>query len=436
MCVLCAVDPINFLDGTHAQISGFLDDAFALPGLDALVDAETTLEDAIEGEIAAGLLDDGSALFRLDLGPDATVTLDLADLGDGAGDGATFGIYDADGTLIAEADDAEDGLLSITGTGAPVYLLIARPDGMAFAGETGSGSAEAGASNMASLETLADFLTHGYWSQAHKFNLSDSGYNAKNGALTFNVSGYSGDANGLTAERQDLVREAFNIYEQMLGIDFVETTAGNADFRFGDNQGGAYAGSSYGVIGDMGYISYAYININAGWYGSASALDGYTFQTAIHEIGHALGLGHQGDYNGSASYSQDALYGNDSWQASMMSYFSQNQNTAIDASYAFLLSPMAADWIALNNLYGEYGFSTDNAFTGDTVWGFNTTITGEMSAAWADLSVYADNTAFTIVDGGGVAGAAGVLRLRRRLHREANPERHQNPVHDQGRAPW
>ncbi|MEM7212006.1 MAG: M10 family metallopeptidase C-terminal domain-containing protein, partial [Pseudomonadota bacterium] len=196
-------------------------------------------------------------------------------------------------------------------------------------------------------------------------------------------------------------REAFKVYEEVLGIDFVETTDASADFRFSDNKSGAYAGSSYGVVGGMGYISYTNINIQSSWYGSSSALDGYTFQTALHEIGHAMGLGHQGNYNGSANYANDARFANDSWQGSMMSYFSQTSNTAVDASYAFLLSPMAVDWIALDHLYSEYGFSSDNAFAGDTVYGFNTNISASVSASWADLSTYADNTAFTIVDGSG-----------------------------------
>jgi hypothetical protein len=41
----------------------------------------------------------------------------------------------------------------------------------------------------------------------------------------------------------------------------------------------------------------------------AKTIDSYSFQTYVHEIGHALGLGHGGPYNGSASYGLDNLYG-------------------------------------------------------------------------------------------------------------------------------
>ena len=59
------------------------------------------------------------------------------------------------------------------------------------------------------------------------------------------------------------------------------------------------------------------------WHG----LNTYAFQTYIHEIGHALGLGHPGNYNGEARYPNDAEFQNDSWAMSIMSYFGQTENT-------------------------------------------------------------------------------------------------------------
>jgi hypothetical protein len=86
----------------------------------------------------------------------------------------------------------------------------------------------------------------------------------------------------------------------------------------------------------------------------------------------------------------------------MMSYFSQAENTAIDASFEFLQTPMAVDWIALDDIYGAFGYGTDNAFTGDTVYGFNTTISADVSRVWNAYATYADQTASTIVDGDGI----------------------------------
>ncbi|MEM6623329.1 MAG: M10 family metallopeptidase [Pseudomonadota bacterium] len=312
------------------------------------------------------------------------------------GDGLTSSSLQSAGPGV---DDTSEVHRSITIDAPPLQTVES------FAGGApGSGNHQTEtsySSGNVSLQTLADQLSDDYWTIPFKWNLSDSGYQAKDGVLTFNITGNEEDGDGLTSPRQELVREAFKVYEEVLGIDFQETNSTGADIRFSDNKGGAFASSSFGIIGDQGYTVQSVVNIQKSWYGSSSDYDGYTYQTILHEIGHVLGLGHTGDYNGSGSYANDAKFANDSWQGSIMSYFSQHENTAVDASFAFLLSPMAADWLALDDLYSEYGYGTVNAFAGDTVWGFNTTITEDVSKAWANLSTYADNMAFTIIDGGG-----------------------------------
>ena len=95
-----------------------------------------------------------------------------------------------------------------------------------------------------SLQTLANYLTSGYWNDTGRttryFNLTGAGTGANFGVLYYNVAGYSGDSDGISAARANLVREAFKVYGEVLGITFIETTstADHVDFFFQDNGSG------------------------------------------------------------------------------------------------------------------------------------------------------------------------------------------------------
>ena len=270
-----------------------------------------------------------------------------------------------------------------------------------------SGGATAAPAPAASMQTLADYLRVGYWQAAgtvsRLYNLGTNGNNPNAGEIRYNLSGWNGDTNGLdTTARRDMAREAFKLFQAVLGIRFVETTATDTsvDIFFTDND----LGSAYAYVAGNSYsngVDYSVINVSRDWYSSLSGFDTYTHQTYLHEIGHVLGLGHQGLYNGSGAYSTDAQFANDSWQASMMSYFSQTQNPTTGASYAFLQTAMSVDWLALDDIYRSYDYGISNAFNGDTVYGVNTTITAAVSRIFNEFSVYADTTAYTIVDASG-----------------------------------
>jgi serralysin len=94
----------------------------------------------------------------------------------------------------------------------------------------------------------------------------------------------------------------------------------------------------------------------------------YGRQAVVHELGHAIGFLHPGDYNagqGNPTY-DDAYYAEDTLQYTVMSYWSET-NTGADFKGFYPAAPQITDILAAQRLYG----ANLEFQTGDTVYGFN-----------------------------------------------------------------
>ena len=240
----------------------------------------------------------------------------------------------------------------------------------------------------ATIKQGGDYLRDGFYSEY--FGFGSRSWDFTRGAeLTANVD-------ALNADTRHQAIESLKTIGALTGIKFTTTSFTGADITYLEDDYGFYTDQLDVANGEIGRVE---INLGKKYAQARPELDSRRASLIHHENLHALGLGHLGPYNWSSNFEKDAVFKNDSFQASLQSYYSQVINDYVPASYALPMTPMPFDYQAVGD---EYNLDYSSVFSGDTVWGFNTNISTDVSEILNRMSEFLDNAAYTINDGGGV----------------------------------
>ncbi|WP_223677911.1 matrixin family metalloprotease [Azospirillum agricola] len=172
--------------------------------------------------------------------------------------------------------------------------------------------------------------------------------------MTSSRQASSADATGfaaMSATQQTAVRQALATWGAVANVTFIETTdvaAATITFATNRQRGQTAAYTYYPSTSSTGGAVFV---ANDSATNANPTVGSYGFLTLVHEIGHALGLKHPGNYNAGSSGGEDGPYlsaAEDNYAYTVMSY----HNNASLPSGVYPTGPGIHDIAAIQYLYG------------------------------------------------------------------------------------
>ncbi|WP_334472300.1 M10 family metallopeptidase C-terminal domain-containing protein [Arsenophonus sp. PmNCSU2021_1] len=211
-----------------------------------------------------------------------------------------------------------------------------------------------------SVDTAAEYLkadNHTAWESQHK--------STQPLVINYSFPNFGGDKT-FTPLQKKQAEESLQSWEDVANIKFNKVdSVDESDITF-SNQ---YSGRSYDAITNYRYrdnYTHSDILVNLNGDSHNPAIGNYPRQAIVHELGHALGLRHPGDYNSYYSYDSQAEYAEGSKQYTVMSYFDASE-TGANHGGLYSAAPLLDDIASAQKTHG----ANTKTRIDDSIYGFN-----------------------------------------------------------------